>query len=86
MCFIISLFPATVWTMFGFCVLYLSAKATGRLQQFGRILAVWIFFLAFLMPVCGAYLTISGRCPLSKVFCASEHDRGCHESTKQEQK
>jgi hypothetical protein len=78
MCFVISLFPATVWMVIGFAVLYLTAKATGNLQKFGKILAIWIFVLSLVLPICGAYLTISGKCPLTRVFqhteCSRERD------------
>ena len=67
MCFFFSFLPATVFTTIGFFVLFVALKAEGRLKTFGKILAIWIFFVAACIPICGAILTILGLCPLDCV-------------------
>jgi len=66
MCFLFSFMPATFWVTVGFFVLYSSTKADGAVGKFGRILAVWIFILAAAILICGAYLTLSGDCPIDQ--------------------
>lgn len=66
MCFLFSLFPATVLTIFGYIVLYCAAKSEGGLRTFGRILAAWVFVLAVLPPLVGAYVSIAGLCPIDR--------------------
>jgi len=73
MCFIFSLGPATFWFVIGFFVLYLASKAEGNVRKFGMGLAVWIFIFASFIPVIGAYLSISGLCPLPEIFQAVRH-------------
>lgn len=68
MCFIFSLLPATFWLVVGFFVLYTANKAEGKLHKFGKILAIWIFAIALLFPICGAYVTLSGNCPMEKMM------------------
>ena len=68
MCFVISLFPATIWLVVGFFVLYTSNKAEGAIRKFGKILAIWTFVIAALLPICGAVLTISGNCPVEELI------------------
>ena len=70
MCFFISLIPATFWVVVGYFVLFSSTKAEGGISKFGRILAVWIFIIASFFPLMGAYVTLSGLCPISD-FLAS---------------
>lgn len=65
MCFLISLIPATVLTAIGYIVLVASTRAEGGLRQFGKILAVWIFVIAAIPLLGGAYVTASGACPLT---------------------
>jgi hypothetical protein len=62
--------PATFWVVVGYFVLFSSTRAEGKLQKFGRGLAIWIFVLASFIPVMGAYMTISGLCPLTGIFQA----------------
>jgi len=64
MCFFISLGPATFWLVIGYFVLFSSTKAEGRVARFGRILAIWIFIIASIIPLMGAYVTLSGLCPI----------------------
>jgi hypothetical protein len=68
MCFLISLIPATFWITVGYFVIFSSAKVDGAISTFARILAIWIFILALLFPVCGAYFSLSGKCPLPRAF------------------
>ena len=68
MCFFFSLIPATFWLVVGFFVLFTSTKTEGTLRKFGKILAIWIFIIALLFPICGAYVTLSGNCPLNKMI------------------
>ena len=68
MCFFFSLLPATVWVIIGFFVLFASAKAEGRLGKFGQVLAIWIFFIAALFPLGGAYVTLAGFCPMEAMM------------------
>jgi hypothetical protein len=68
MCFIISLVPATIFITIGYFVLFSSKKAEGSISKFGFILAVWLFIVAAIYPICGAYFTISGKCPIEKII------------------
>ncbi|MCP4582024.1 MAG: hypothetical protein GY839_10425, partial [candidate division Zixibacteria bacterium] len=45
-----------------------SSRADGIIQKFGKILAIWIFVIATFFPICGAYATISGKCPMNKIM------------------
>jgi len=67
MCFFFSFIPATFWLILGFIVLFISTKSEGAMQKFGKILAIWIFIIALLIPICGAYLALSGNCPLDRI-------------------
>ena len=64
MCFLFSLIPATIWVVLGYFVLFSSTKSQGPVQIFGRILAIWVFILAALFPMIGAYVTFAGLCPI----------------------
>ncbi len=68
MCFFVSLIPATVWVIIGFFVLFASTKAEGGLRKFGQVLAIWVFVIASFFPIAGAYMTISGMCPMGQHF------------------
>lgn len=68
MCFLCSLIPATVFVVVGYFVLFASTKAQGTTQRVGRALAVWIFVIALLFPIGGAYVALSGDCPLEKLM------------------
>lgn len=70
MCFFISLLPATVWVVIGYFILFSSTKTEGNVQKFGRGLAVWVFIIASFFPIMGAYMTLSGLCPLEKMMGA----------------
>ena len=66
MCFFASLIPATVWIIIGFFVLFASTKAEGGLRKFGQVLAIWVFVIASFFPIAGAYMAISGMCPMEQ--------------------
>lgn len=68
MCFFFSSLPATGWLIVGFFVLFAAAKAEGRLASFGRILGAWALVVALMFPVVGAYLTLSGNCPMATMM------------------
>jgi hypothetical protein len=68
MCFLMSLIPATLWLTVGYFVIFSSAKIDGAVRNFGRVLAVWIFIVALLFPICGAYFSLSGKCPVAKAM------------------
>lgn len=68
MCFFISFLPATIWVVLGYFVLFASTRSEGTIRVFGRALAIWIFIIAALIPVMGAYLTVAGLCPIEAVI------------------
>ena len=68
MCFFFSLLPATIWVVLGYLVLFVSTKGEGTLRKVGQILAVWIFIIALFFPICGAYISLSGNCPMEKMM------------------
>jgi hypothetical protein len=72
MCFFISFLPATFWAVIGYFVLFSSTRAEGRVQTLGRWLAIWIFFIAVLIPLAAAYITLAGFCPVSAMMRAQE--------------
>ena len=63
MLFFFSLIPATFAVVLGYFVLFSSAKTEGGVRTFGQILAVWIFVLAAMLPLAGAYATYAGFSP-----------------------
>ncbi len=68
MCLIISLFPATFFVILGYFVLFSSKKAEGNIEKFGLILAIWLFIIAVFFPIFGAYMTLSGQCPMTEMM------------------
>ncbi len=64
MCFFFSLVPATIFTVIGYFVLFSSSKIEGTLHKFGQVMAIWLFVIAVLFLICGAYATVSGLCPM----------------------
>lgn len=75
MCFLFSFLPATAYTVFGYFVLYCANRSEGGMNKFGKILAVWVFALAVFFLLMGAYVSISGACPMREVF-EQMHSRG----------
>jgi hypothetical protein len=68
MCFFFSLIPATLFVTIGFFVLFASSKVDGGIKTFGRVLSIWIFVIALFPPIAGAYLTLSGQCPIERMM------------------
>lgn len=68
MCFFVSLFPATWFLIVAFFVFFAAGKTGGRLQTFGNVLGVWLLILAAFFPICGAYVTASGQCPIDQMM------------------
>jgi len=68
MCFFFSLLPATVWAIIGYFVLFASTRTDAGMRTFGRVLAVWTFVIAVLIPVGGAYVTLAGLCPIDALM------------------
>ena len=68
MCFFFSLIPATFFVTLGFFVLFASHKAVGGIKVFGIVLAIWIFLIALFPPIAGAYVTLSGQCPMEQMM------------------
>ena len=68
MCFFFSFVPATFWAIVGYFVLFSSRKAEGNVRTLGQVLAIWTFVLAVMIPIVGAYVTISGLCPINAIF------------------
>ena len=66
MCFFFSFVPATVFIVIGYFVLFSSTKTEGAVKKFAQILTIWIFIVALFFPICGAYVTLSEKCPLGK--------------------
>lgn len=63
MLFLLSLLPATLLAALGYIVLYCSTRADGRVRTFGTILAIWVFVLAALPVIAGAYASATGIRP-----------------------
>jgi len=68
MCFFFSFLPATFWVVVGYFVLFASTKTEGSVRTFGRVLAIWIFVIAAYIPLMGAYISLSGLCPLEALL------------------
>ena len=68
MCFFFSFLPATFWVVVGYFVLFASTKTEGGVRTFGRVLAIWIFIIAAFIPLMGAYISLSGLCPLETLL------------------
>ena len=59
MFFFISLIPATIWAVLGYFLLYASARSQGLAQKYGWVLTIWVFVIAALFPLAGAYATFA---------------------------
>jgi hypothetical protein len=68
MCFVFSFIPATIFVTIGYFVLFSSSKGEGAIRKFGQVLAIWIFIVALFFPMAGAYITLSGLCPMDQVM------------------
>jgi hypothetical protein len=70
MCFFFSFLPATIWVVLGYFILFSATKSQGRIQTFGRILAIWVFVVAGFIPLMAAFVTIAGLCPIEGILQA----------------
>lgn len=68
MYFFFSLIPATLALVLGYFVLFSSTKAQGAVKAFGQILAIWVFVVAALLPIAGAYATYADLPPIGAVM------------------
>lgn len=68
MCFFFSFIPATVWVVIGYFVLFASTKVEGGIRTFGKVLAIWTFIIAALLPLMGFYVTLVGLCPIEAMM------------------
>ncbi len=68
MYFIFSLLPATVFAVLGYLVLYCTTRSEGGVRAFGQVLTVWVFIIALLFLLTGAYISIAGFSPLEAHF------------------
>lgn len=67
MCFFFSFMPATFWAVIGYFIFYSSTKAEGRVKMLGQVLATWVFIIAGFIILAGAYVTITGMCPMEMI-------------------
>ena len=68
MYFTFSLLPATLLAVLGYVVLYCAIRSDGAMNILGKVLAIWVFILALLFPLTGAYFSIAGLSPLEEHF------------------
>ena len=55
MIYFLALIPATMLTVAGYFVIYLSVRSEGALRTFGRYLSYWAFTLAALVLLAGVF-------------------------------
>lgn len=55
MMFFFSLIPATMLVVAGYFVMFASSKAEGGVQTCGKFLSIWIYILAALVILGGAF-------------------------------
>lgn len=72
MCFVFSFVPATFWAVVGYFVLFSSTKTEGRIKTLGQVLAIWVFALAVLILIAGAYVASAGLCPIDAIFAPAD--------------
>jgi hypothetical protein len=63
-----SLMPATLAAALGYFILSSSTRAQGAVRTLGRILAIWVFVLAALLPVAGGYVTYADLSPMGSMM------------------
>lgn len=65
MAYFLALLPATLLTIAGYLVLYLSARSEGAMRSFGKYLGFWAFTLAALIILGAIFAAAHGghRCP-----------------------
>jgi hypothetical protein len=66
MIYFLALIPATVLTIAGYVVLFLSARSEGTLRTFGKYLGFWAFTLAGLVVLGAIFAAAYGhhRCSI----------------------
>ena len=68
MCFFFSVLPATIWTVLGYFILFSSTRVEGTIRAFGQILSVWVFIVATMFLLVGAYVTLAGYCSMETMM------------------
>jgi hypothetical protein len=76
MIYFLALLPATVLTIAGYFVLYLSSRSEGGLRTFGRYLGFWAFTLAALLILGAVFAAAHARHDHCPMFCPMH---GMHE-------
>ena len=66
MILLLALLPATMLTVAGYVVLYISSKSEGTLRCFGRYLGFWAF-------------TLAGLVILGSLFAVASHHHRMHD-------
>jgi hypothetical protein len=61
MIYFLALIPATMLTIAGYFVIYLSLRSEGALRAFGRYLSFWAFTLAALVILAAVFAAAHGR-------------------------
>jgi hypothetical protein len=67
MCFFFSFLPATIWTVLGYFILFSSTRVEGSIGTFGRVLSIWVFIIAAMFLMAGAYVTLAGYCSMETI-------------------
>jgi hypothetical protein len=75
MYFFFSLIPASLAVVLGYFILFSSTKTQGAVKTLGRILAIWVFVLAALLPAAGGFVTYADLSPIGSVM-RSMHSGG----------
>ena len=68
MCFFFSLMPATMLTTLAYFVWFAAGQAQANRRRLGNYLAVWILVIALGIVACGAYVTLTGLCPMERML------------------
>jgi hypothetical protein len=61
MIYFLALIPATMLTIAGYFVIYLSSRSEGASRAFGRYLSFWAFTLAALVILAAVFAAAHGR-------------------------
>jgi len=64
MCFLMSLILASIIAAIGYLVLVSSGQTEGLIRTGGMIFSVWLFVISVMPLIGGAYVTLSGKCPM----------------------
>lgn len=68
MCFFFSFVPASVFTSLSFFVWFAAGRAAGSRRRWGNYLAIWLVLLALGFIACGAFVSLTGRCPIEAMM------------------